>query len=181
MTPFQQAWKATGRAEGGYVNDPNDSGGETNHGITVATARRHGYKGLMIDLPAHTALEIAKHEFWDGIGGDPLAALSLPVALEVFDTGINCGPAVAVRFLQRSLNALNRRGRDYRDQSVDGKMGPATLTALQLFLSFRKADGVKVLLRALNGLQLAFYVGLVEAREKDEEFLFGWINNRVVI
>jgi lysozyme family protein len=27
-------------AEGGYVNDPRDSGGETNYGITVATATR---------------------------------------------------------------------------------------------------------------------------------------------
>ena len=29
--------------EGGYVNDPSDSGGETNFGITVAVARQFGY------------------------------------------------------------------------------------------------------------------------------------------
>ena len=29
--------------EGGYVNDPNDPGGETNWGCTVAVARANGY------------------------------------------------------------------------------------------------------------------------------------------
>jgi hypothetical protein len=36
--------------EGGYVNHPNDPGGETNHGVTVAVARQAGYTGRMIEL-----------------------------------------------------------------------------------------------------------------------------------
>lgn len=35
------------RVEGGYVNDPADSGGETNFGVTVAVARAHGYTGAI--------------------------------------------------------------------------------------------------------------------------------------
>ena len=33
------------RVEGGYVNNPSDSGGGTNFGITVAVARQFGYSG----------------------------------------------------------------------------------------------------------------------------------------
>ena len=35
------------KVEGGYVNDPSDSGGETNYGITKHVARKYGYKGSM--------------------------------------------------------------------------------------------------------------------------------------
>ena len=47
------------RAEGGYVNDPQDKGGETNYGITVAVARANGYAGPMRDLPVAMARAIA--------------------------------------------------------------------------------------------------------------------------
>ena len=46
------------RAEGGYVNDPADKGGETNYGITVAVARANGYTGPMRDLPVAMARAI---------------------------------------------------------------------------------------------------------------------------
>lgn len=36
--------------EGGYVNHPNDPGGETNHGVTINVARQAGYSGKMIAL-----------------------------------------------------------------------------------------------------------------------------------
>jgi lysozyme family protein len=181
VSAFDAAWDATGRSEGGYVFDPSDSGGETNHGITRAVARRHGYTGRMVDLPPATARAIAKTEFWDGIGGDRLAGLSERLALEIFDTGINCGPGTAVRFLQRSLNALNRLERDYADIAADGRIGPVTLYALREYLKLRGEQGVEVLLRALNALQGAYYITLVEAREKDERFLFGWLANRVTL
>ena len=44
--------------EGGYVDDPSDSGGETNYGITKAVARRYGYAGHMRDLPREVAYQI---------------------------------------------------------------------------------------------------------------------------
>ena len=32
--------------EGGYVDEPDDSGGETNYGVTKAVARANGYRGV---------------------------------------------------------------------------------------------------------------------------------------
>jgi len=175
---FANAWAKTGRAEGGYVNDPEDSGGETNHGITIKVARSCGYFGDMRELTPQHAERIAKQAYWDVMLLDETASISTRIANEMFDTGINTGPARAVAMLQRSLNALNRQEKDYDDMLVDGKSGPRTLAALGVFIS-RRVHGVKVMLRALNGLQLEFYMSLTERRQKDERFLYGWILNRV--
>lgn len=175
---FANAWAKTGRAEGGYVDDPEDSGGETNHGITEEVAREQGYDGPMRDLTPQRAERIAKREYWDVMLLDEIASVSGGIASEMFDTGFNTGPARAVAFLQRSLNALNRQEKDYDDMLVDGKAGPRTLAALATFVS-RRRHGVRVMLRALNGLQLEFYMSLTERRQKDERFLYGWILQRV--
>ena len=45
-------------AEGGYVNDPADAGGETMYGITAAVARANGYSGPMSALPRSLAVQI---------------------------------------------------------------------------------------------------------------------------
>jgi lysozyme family protein len=175
---FANAWARTGRSEGGYVDDSEDSGGETNHGITKEVAREQGYDGPMRELTPQRAERIAKREYWDVMLLDEIASVSTVIASEMFDTGFNTGPVRAVGFLQRSLNALNRQEKDYDDMLVDGKMGPRTLAALTVFCA-RRRFGVKVLNRALNGLQLEFYMSLTERRQKDERFLYGWILNRV--
>lgn len=181
MEIFLRAWKELGPIEGEYSNNPNDSGGPTRWGITEKVARVDGYTGGMREFPKERARQIAKHKYWDIIQLDTVGAMSENIAREMFDTGYNAGPPRAVRFLQRSLNALNRAGNDYPDQVVDGKMGSRTLSALDAFLRKRRRAGELAMLRALNGLQLVFYIKLVERREKDESFLFGWISHRIVI
>ena len=46
------------KVEGGVVNDPNDSGGATNFGITEQVAREYGYTNDMRDLPRVAAVRI---------------------------------------------------------------------------------------------------------------------------
>lgn len=165
--------------EGGYVNDPRDSGGETNHGVTIAVARAHGYLGPMRDLTRAQALAIYRSAFWQRPGLHLVAPLSEKIAEELFDTGVNMGVGAAGTFLQRALNALNRNGTDYADLKVDGAIGPITAKALAAFLKKRGRDGEKVMLRALDSLQGAAYIQLAEQREKDEAFTFGWLLHRV--
>lgn len=162
--------------EGGYVDDPSDSGGETNYGITVAAARAYGYAGRMRDLPREVAFDIYTSRYWDAVRADDLLQLSAAVAEEVVDTGVNCGTSCATRFLQRSLNVLNRRGALYGDLVVDGRAGPATVGALAGYLATREEG---VLVKALNCLQGAQYIELAERREKDERFVYGWLRTRV--
>ncbi len=165
--------------EGGYVNDPLDSGGETNFGITKATAMHYGYHGSMKDLKRSQAFEIYEHTFWDELMLSEIEMLSPKIAAELADTGVNMGTPRAAEFLQRSLNVLNDREKYYKDLIVDGDIGVRTLFALKSFLKIRGIDGETVLHRALNSLQGAGYIELSERREKDERFTFGWLLNRV--
>lgn len=165
--------------EGGYVNDPDDSGGETMYGITVKVAREYGYTGPMASMPHQTAFDIYTALYWDALSLDQVELISPLVAEEMADTSVNQGAYRAGSFLQRSLNALNDRERLYPDLKVDGKVGTRSIDALEKFSAKRGQEGVSVLHRMLNALQGAFYVSLVERREKDEKFIYGWFLNRV--
>jgi len=165
--------------EGGYVANPADRGGATRYGITEAVARAHGYAGPMPDLPRDEAAAIYRRIYWLRPGFDAIAARAPRVAAELFDTGANMGPAVAATFLQRTLTALNRNGRDYPDLVLDGRCGAQTLAALDAFLALRGAMGETVLLRAVDALQGERYLRLAGLRPANEAFLYGWLANRI--
>lgn len=166
--------------EGGYSNTPADRGGPTNFGITEAVARAQGYRGAMRSLPRDEAAAIYKRLYWLRPRFDQVESRAPSVAAELFDTGVNMGPAVAITFLQRALTALNRNGSDYPDLVPDGRIGPATLTALDCFLALRgQKAGETVLLRALEALQGERYIRLAERRPANEAFLYGWLANRL--
>lgn len=165
--------------EGGYVNNAADRGGPTCFGITEAVARAQGYRGAMRQLPREEAAAIYTRLYWTRPGFSQVARRSASLAGELFDTGVNMGPAVAVTFLQRALTALNRNGKDYPDLVPDGRAGPTTLAALDSFLTVRGNSGETVLLRALEALQGERYLRLAERRPANEAFLYGWLANRV--
>lgn len=179
MSAFDKALIITVGSEGDFSNDPADSGGVTRYGVTEAVARAYGYNGDMRALPFATAKEIYRTQWWKLMRLDSVASLSEPIALELFDTGVNRSQSFAVESLQRALNALNREGADYVDMKADGLMGALTLFALGQFLAKRGKDGETVLLRTLNCLQGASYIDIAEHRPKDERFVFGWMLNRV--
>jgi lysozyme family protein len=166
--------------EGGYVDHPADRGGPTCFGITQEVARAHGYAGPMRLLPRSEAAAIYSRLYWQRPRLDEVAKRSARLAAELFDTGVNMGPAVAVTFLQRALTALNRGGKDYPDLTPDGRIGTVTLAALDSFLRIRgRSSGETVLLRALEALQGERYLRLAERRPANEAFLYGWLANRI--
>ena len=166
--------------EGGYVDQPADKGGPTCFGITQEVARANGYAGPMRLFPREEASSIYLRLYWLRPKFDSIAHRSAEVAAELFDTGVNMGPAVAVTFLQRALTALNRNGTDYPDLVPDGRIGAQTLAALDRFLAIRgRIAGETVLLRALEALQGERYLRLAERRPANEAFLYGWLANRI--
>lgn len=165
--------------EGDYTNHPADRGGATRWGITEAVARANGYAGDMRYFAREAAAAIYRRIYWLRPRYDAVAAHAPLIAAELFDTGVNMGPAVATGFLQRALNALNRGARDYPDVLLDGRVGPQTLTALGGFLAVRGANGETVLLKAIEALQGERYLALAERRPANEAFLYGWLANRL--
>lgn len=110
--------------EGGYSNDPGDSGGPTNMGITQADLSNWlGRQASIADVKSMT-LEIAtaiyRKRYWE-----PLLCDQLPVslALMTFNCGVNSGVSRGASFLQRTLNRQNA-GLD-----EDGEVGPLTVAA----------------------------------------------------
>lgn len=116
--------------EGGFVNDPDDPGGATNHGVTIQTMRRLGIdltgdgqvteadvRGLTRDQAVDIYVE--HYHRRPGIG-------ALPEALQasVFDMYVNAG-ANAVKILQRLLTDMGF------PCDPDGAIGPQTIRAAQ--------------------------------------------------
>ena len=145
----------------------------------LASARAQGYRGEMAALPRAEAVAIYHRLYWLKPGFALVAERAAAVAAELFDTGVNMGPAVAAGFLQRALNALNRGASDYPDLVPDGRIGPATLAALDAFLRHRGAGGATVLVKAMEALQGERYIALAERRPSQEAFLYGWLANRI--
>jgi lysozyme family protein len=165
--------------EGGYSNHPADKGGPTRWGVTEAVARAHGFYGDMRTFPREQAIQIYHKLYWQKPGFDRLALLAPRIAAEMFDTGVNMGPATAIGFLVRALNALNRGGKDFADLGAQGRIDDAILAAVKAFHATRGAAGELVLLRAIDALQAERYVSLAERRPANEAFLYGWLANRI--
>jgi len=165
--------------EGGYSNHPADKGGPTRWGITQQVARAHGYGGDMRQFPRAEAIAVYRRIYWLRPGLDRVARHAPRIAAEMFDTGVNMGPAIAVGFLQRALNALNRGASDYPDIAAGTAMDAPTEQALAAFLARRGPAGESVLLKAIEALQGERYLRLAEQRPANEAFLYGWLANRL--
>jgi len=163
------------KREGGYVNNPDDLGGETNWGITVAVARANGYTGPMVNLTRDQARAIYRRQYIEAPKFHQVAVYSPELAARLVDIGVNMGPATATKLLQRMLNVFNYKGQHYADIGVDGKIGPATMRALAAFTKRRGNPGLETLLVGVNCLQGARYVELSERREANESFTYGWL------
>ena len=109
---FEKALAFVLHWEGGYVDDPLDPGGPTAFGISSSA-----YPNEVATMTRERAAEIYRQDYWDAI-----RAYDLPPALAVcvMDYAVNSGVRRAATALQRAVNV-----------SVDAKIGPQTLAAVQ--------------------------------------------------
>lgn len=95
MADFDRAVDFVLAHEGGYSNDPNDPGGETNFGIS-----KRAYPALNIKiLTAEDAIEIYRQDYWRDCGAEQLPD---DLAIIHFDASVNHGISKANQFLEQA-------------------------------------------------------------------------------
>lgn len=169
MSSFEKAIEPVLKHEGGYVDHPDDPGGETNFGIS-----KRRYPELQIaTLTREEAIEIYRRDFWS-----PMYDLieTQFIATKILDLTVNLPhgdthPFYAtdmrgVRVVQEALGALGR------PVTVDGRFGPQTLQAVRL-------TEAKPLLHAIVLEQVRYYLELAERREDLRGFFRGWVRRAV--
>lgn len=132
---FDEAFELLIDHEGGYVNHPNDPGGETKFGISKRAYPNEDIARLTLER----AKQIYRRDYWDKVEAD---ALPPEIRFDVFDVAVNSGVRTAIRMLQRAAFA-----------EVDGVLGPRTRMAI-------KSMNPLVLFARINGARLAFMADL---------------------
>lgn len=92
------------RNEGGYINDPDDSGGETKFGITKTRYPNLDIKNLSIA----EAKEIYRKDFYIPMEIEKIKELNL--ALHFFDMGVNAGIGNAKKLMKEALLEKQQTG-----------------------------------------------------------------------
>lgn len=151
--------------EGGFVDDPDDPGGATNHGVTIHTMRRLGLdltgdgKVTEADVRRLTraqAIDIYVEHYFRRPG---LAGLPEALQASVFDMYVNAG-ANAVRILQRLLTDMGQ------PCDPDGVIGPQTLAA-----AHRAAAGAPDHIADAYAIaRRNYYYALADARPASRKF-----------
>lgn len=180
MAKFEIAEGITGRNEGGYANNPSDTGGETYAGIarnhwpkwegwkTIDLIKNHHGKSASIinkNARLYPALTEAissfyKQNFWDVMKLDYVNDQQL--ANTVYDFGVNSGTGRASKYLQQSVNNVCGVG-----LVVDGMIGSKTITEVN------KHDAESIY-NVYNKLREEFYRSI--AKGSQAQFLKSWLS-----
>ena len=150
-TTFNEIIEQVLEHEGGYVNDPDDAGGETNFGIA-----KRWYPNVDIkNLTKEQAKKIYHQDYWR-----PGKCDEVPKQLRhiYFDMCVNFGRKGAVKVLQRAYNSTTRNKIE-----VDGGIGPATLKSIQN-LSIDRVRAYRILR----------FANIVNKKPEQERFWVGW-------
>lgn len=154
LIPIIKKW------EGGFSDNPNDSGGATNKGVTLATFRQfYGQNKTVNDLKAITDaqwLNIFLSGYWNKVRATEINNQS--IANIIVDWAWASGPDTAARKVQKIVNV-----------DVDGIVGPKTLAAINAYNPQQLFDRIK-------SERISFVENLVKNRPKDSVFLTGWKN-----
>lgn len=153
--------------EGGYSNDPDDPGKETNFGITQNELNNCGEKlGLPLqvkNLTKDNAATYYRNMWWDKYNYN--AIYSLEIATKIFNLAVNIGPDEAAIILQSALNWCGYR------VTLDGIIGKETTdTVNEMCLHGREKD----LRDEITDEAKHYYQRLTEENPKLYKYLKGW-------
>ncbi len=162
------------RREGGYVDDPADAGGATQHGISLRYARG---LGLQMDLDDDgdvdaddirlvTPRQAAALYERDFLRHPRFDKLQIELQPHMFDMAVNHGPGRAGMILQGAMVELGQ------DIEEDGRLGPATRRALREVIA---TNGLERLQNAMVDERKDFYHAIVRRRPSQERFIDGWL------
>ncbi|MDH5257991.1 MAG: N-acetylmuramidase [Gammaproteobacteria bacterium] len=170
MANFEEALEATLKAEGGYVFDKDDPGGETYKGI--ARARNPKWPGwVTVDILRNKrnfpnnldndpqlqqqVKDLYEVNYWHKIKGDDIK--DQDVAESIFDFAVNAGPATSAKLAQITVGA-----------KADGVIGPQTIEKIN-------ADDTRAFLAVFALSKIGRYVNICEKRPDSRKFFFGWV------
>jgi len=195
MADFKYAFAKLIKNEGGYVDDPSDSGGETYMGVSRNNYPEwegweiiDSYKPsasfpsiLYFDRNLHNMVFIFyKKNYWDKIKGDLIPDTT--IAHELLDSAVNLGIKTVSKFFQRGINLLNYKNtvgkkvvKKFKDLEIDGKIGDVTIKAYNSLSLFEK----QILYTILNIMQGSYYIYIAEKYPKNKRFLKGWLSRRL--
>ena len=159
MSRFEECLARVLKHEGGYVNDPLDSGGRTNLGVTQRVWEEFvGHPVSEADMRALTPQKVApmyKIKYWN-----PSYCAVLPKGLDyvVFDFAVNAGTGRSVKTLQSAIGCV-----------ADGVIGPKTMAAIN-------GANPKDLIAKFSDARADFYQGIVTRKPDQARFIKGWLN-----
>lgn len=114
---FERALSLVLKHEGGWSDHPQDKGGATMKGVTLANFRRYvkpsATKDDLRKITDEQVATIYKRYYWDAVRGSDLPG---GIDYAVFDFAVNSGPDRAIKYLQAVVGAKQ-----------DGRIGPDTL------------------------------------------------------
>ena len=150
--------------EGGWSDNPSDSGGATMYGIIQreydAYRRAKGLPEQTVRLISIAEREeIYRDNYWEPVHGDYLDS---PVDMVMFDSAVNTGIGQAIKWLQTALGII-----------VTRQFDTDTSDAYHTYIA---AHGAQPLAEAILRQRVAFYQWLGENKPGDETFESGWLN-----
>ena len=151
MSAFDRILAFTLHHEGGFVNNPADPGGRTDHGISE---RYHPDAWADGKVTAEEAAVIYRAKYWNAAGCDRFAD---PIAMVLFECAVNPGLVRGCQFLQAALGV-----------EVDGRIGPVTIVRA------RSSDALVIALRMVEA-RSGYWIAKSSEGQKIR-FLDGWMN-----
>ena len=154
MADFNKSIEIILKHEGGYVNDPDDPGGETNMGIT-----KRDYPHLdIVNLTIEQAKEIYREKYWNTIKGNDIVDQN--VANQIFDFGVNAG-----------VKRTSIKTQEILVIAADGIIGNQTINAINRYNS-------KLFLMEFKLKRIDYYVSIAR-RKSLRKFLYAWIKRTI--